>query len=300
MTETIVTDPPPPLKPGERYVQIETDTFCAGCGYNLHSQPVTRDERLGIFICRCPECGKFHPAGTAITASRPWLSRFAAMLLVFWVLFVLHALFWVCMGLGATDYAAIELMTYRKFVASDGSDAEYANVPMGTGGATRYVPVKKGTTQPIVGGLHMVYTLKRPPPGGPWGQMNQPWWAPMLMAGIGAGIGLISGALIVIFLWHWPRRRYKWAMLLPFAVAAFMAAMYFFDESFDLIRPWAMGLTLAMAVLQAAFLLIGTLVGRKCARVMLNVFVPPQPRQHFNFLWRVDGKTPRPATVAQA
>jgi len=36
---------------------VQTDTFCEGCGYNLHTQAVVREARLGILICRCPECG---------------------------------------------------------------------------------------------------------------------------------------------------------------------------------------------------------------------------------------------------
>ncbi|MDB5300946.1 MAG: hypothetical protein JWO87_2609, partial [Phycisphaerales bacterium] len=42
---------------------IHTDTFCESCGYNLHTQAVVRDERLGLLICRCPECGRWAAAG---------------------------------------------------------------------------------------------------------------------------------------------------------------------------------------------------------------------------------------------
>src|SRR3954453_15877769 len=123
MTET-ATDPLPPLKTAERHVRLETDTFCVGCGYNLHSQEVTRDQRLGIFICRCPECGRFHPAGTGITASRPWISRLATAMLVFWVLIVLFAIFWIVMGLGAAEVAHVEQFTYSRMETTDGREVE--------------------------------------------------------------------------------------------------------------------------------------------------------------------------------
>src|SRR5438093_4740973 len=110
MTDTL-TDPLPPLKPQEKHARLEVDVFCVECGYNLHSQTVVRDERLGIFVCRCPECGRFHPAGVGVTATTTWAARLATMLLAFWVLIVLFALFWVVIGLGAVQVAFVEDLT---------------------------------------------------------------------------------------------------------------------------------------------------------------------------------------------
>src|SRR6185503_7723206 len=107
MTDTF-TDPLPPLKPAEKYSRLETDTFCLECGYNLHSQAVVRDERLGIFVCRCPECGRYHPAGIGVTATRTWLNRFATLLLFFWILIILCALFWIVMGFGAIQVVFVD------------------------------------------------------------------------------------------------------------------------------------------------------------------------------------------------
>src|SRR5262245_23177127 len=127
MTET-ATDPLPPLRPREKHARLAVDTFCAECGYNLHSQEVTRDERLGIFVCRCPECGRFHPAGLGMTATRIWMQRLATVLLVFWILFVLHALFWIVMGMGAVMVGHVEIFSFRKMVATDGRDVEWVQV----------------------------------------------------------------------------------------------------------------------------------------------------------------------------
>ena len=44
-------------------LRIQTDTFCEGCGYNLFSQKVWIDERLGIPVTRCPECARHRAAG---------------------------------------------------------------------------------------------------------------------------------------------------------------------------------------------------------------------------------------------
>jgi hypothetical protein len=82
---------------------VQTDLTCEGCGYNLYSQPITRDERLGIPVCRCPECGRFNVPGKATDASRAWLRRLGVGLLVLYVLAVL----WV-IGLAVTGLAALQ------------------------------------------------------------------------------------------------------------------------------------------------------------------------------------------------
>src|SRR5687767_12375287 len=68
---------------------VLTDLTCEGCGYNLYSQAIARDERLGIPVCRCPECGRFNVPGKATDAGRAWLRRLGVALLVLYVLTVL-------------------------------------------------------------------------------------------------------------------------------------------------------------------------------------------------------------------
>jgi hypothetical protein len=84
----------PPIRsnsPKPRLIQLETDCFCE-CGYNLHGQIVTRDPRLNFMVCQCPECGRWHPAGHAVTSWNLWQSRLGMTILVLWILFFLTAL----------------------------------------------------------------------------------------------------------------------------------------------------------------------------------------------------------------
>ncbi|HEY0008428.1 MAG TPA: hypothetical protein VGB55_06875, partial [Tepidisphaeraceae bacterium] len=64
---------------------IETDTFCDGCSYNLRTQKVWRDPRLGIAICRCPDCGSHQAAGRSTSATNVWLRRLTTLALLAWV-----------------------------------------------------------------------------------------------------------------------------------------------------------------------------------------------------------------------
>jgi hypothetical protein len=291
------TEQSPPLAPLQQHQQLQVDAFCANCGYNLHAQPVTRDPRLGIFICRCPECGQHHPAGVGVTAASVWASRLATALLVFWVLIVLNAFFWTAVALGALVITHIEVFTTTEMVAGDGREVEYIQITAATPTTgTQWVPVYKGTTQPAAE-FHRVRTRNVQADG------DQRMWRSRYFAFnvvMAAATALVAGVLLVVFLWHWPRRRYALVMLLPFlAGAGALALMWVFDweDAYRRLHGWMISCAAAYALFEAVFLLIGIAIGRPVARGLLRSFIPPKARQHFAFLWRIDGKTPPAATV---
>ena len=292
---------PPLLPPLQRHQQLETDTFCTTCGYNLHGQPVTRDPQLGLFVCRCPECGAHHPAGVGVTAASAWTARLATALLALWVLIVINAFLWICIGLGALTVSHIEIFTWSKLIAPDGREVEYMEVPASTatGTGASWTTVYKGTTQPAVGQQRNVRTLEHPHNE----DLRWRWRFMVMNAVLAAGTALVSGALLVVFIWHWPRRRYWLAMLLPFVIASFVVAMFYVtdtDDEYGAVRGWIVSRSMEYAALEAVCLAIGILIGRSAARGLLRMFIPPKPRQHFAFLWRIDGKTPPAATAIGA
>ena len=100
----------------ERHGQIEVDVFCTHCFYNLHGQVVTIDPQLNFPVCRCPECGRFHPAGNGVTASSVWMRRLATMLLFAWIAIVgavTLAISFAFFGLGT---ASVEAFTYYESI----------------------------------------------------------------------------------------------------------------------------------------------------------------------------------------
>jgi len=103
--------PTEPDRPTAPVGVIEMDRFCDRCGYNLRTQAVTRDEHTGILICRCPECGTFHPAGVATDAGRAWWGRFGTLLLLFWVLILLSCAANALVGMGVLQYIHLEEFT---------------------------------------------------------------------------------------------------------------------------------------------------------------------------------------------
>ena len=287
----------PPL---QRQGQIETDTFCDGCGYNLHGQPVARDPRLGLMVCRCPECGGWHAAGKGTTAASLWLSRVATLALVLWVQFVLFAAFWLCMGLGAVQVVHVDEFSYRHWVAADGRDVERSNVINPGAGQTGWV--YKGTTQPA----NPTRLVRRPDPPAD-DMLNAARRREQLIIGSviltvsDLALGIVGGMLLVTFFWHWKRQRYRFVLLLPFAVAGVvLAGMFVLDDDYDAIRGWAVSRVFTHAALQAMFMYVGILIGRPMARGLLRMIIPPRPRQVFAFLWRADGKPMPGAAPASA
>jgi hypothetical protein len=69
--------------------QVQGDSFCAHCNYNLFSQIIFRDERLKIAVCRCPECGGFTAGAALGMAATRAQHRTAVGLIVIYVLFLL-------------------------------------------------------------------------------------------------------------------------------------------------------------------------------------------------------------------
>ena len=245
---------------------MQTDTFCEGCGYNLHTQAVMRDPRLGIVVCRCPECGRFAPAGHGTTATRVWLNRAATLLLVIWVLFVM-VLFSLCaLFLGMIAYGHVmNNVTWTQV-------AEPAAGKTGKFIQTRYE-----------------YRIRTP-------QADDPFWAQRqrfeqgAMGAVAGGLGFLTGAFFTAILWHlrWPWRAVAW---LPPLVGCAVAGLIWVSDSMA-VRIWQWGLNWIMAyfVLECVAVAVGLALGRPIVRGILRLLLPPKPRQHLAFLWTVDGK----------
>jgi len=262
---------------------LEVDAFCAGCHYNLHGQVVTVDDRLGIAVCRCPECGRFHPAGSGVTTNSVWLRRFATLLL-----FV-----WVCAALGVTVLGLLAAAGVSS--GSIGPYTDWRTVSLsGKPVVNKLVNgvniwVEEGTDTPVNGRLRTIFTMR------PFltlhnadGELDLV--APIVCA-LSVFLGFLAGTLYVTLLWHWPRIRYFWCLLLPLAPAAFLIFAFGQSSEYEYIRGEVFARIAGQTGLQCVGILLGIVVGRNVSRTLVRMFVPPKARQLLAFLWQVDGKT---------
>lgn len=278
--------PPPPSRPLERHARIEADLFCDHCGYNLHTQPVVRDARLGILVVRCTECGRFQPAAVATSASRVWLNRLAVMALALWVFLILGFAMGGTAGMAGLQAATIEVLTSGGYFAPDG--------------ARLYRSWDPTTSQTVWRRIDNDLVVQGDPP---WRRDWRPareFYADRVPYAMFALLFLVVplafGTILSVLLWHVPRRRYWILAIPPFVGAAFVIAICDVNhpgrgERMGMIT----GIVAGAALLQATAILLGTRIGRPLARWVVTLVVPPKPRQALAFLWTTDGRPAPPA-----
>jgi hypothetical protein len=248
------------VRPMDRHSQIEVDVFCANCFYNLHGQIVTIDPQLNIPICKCPECGRYHPAGTSTTSSSVWMRRLASILLLMWVWFIGAATFAFSGIFFAFAVSSIEAYRLNQSIPISTNKWHYRAV---------------------------LYPWQAP--GNPDENINGITTMLWLCAG-SLVTGFVVGMLCVTLLWHWPRQRYLATALLPLIPAGLLAMIYHsMPECFDIYNQ-CIARILSQTAIQTTGILLGILTGRTVSRTIISMIIPPKPRQSLAFLWMVDGK----------
>lgn len=272
-----------------RHVQLETDHFC-DCGYNLHGQRVTRDERLDFMVVRCPECGRFHPAGHGVAARSLWLGRFATFMLVAWLLGLVT--FFLAAGFALAMWVAISVMdgtTYGQFT-TQGQPIEY-RVGGANGNYSQYIV---GTDTVYTGQVTSRYVPR--PLNEYWEQRGDQLVGVLVVAQLNA---FLVGAVATVASWHVSRRRLLLWLAFPFlcAAVAWLLIVFFERVRYGDIYSWLAWRFVVGAAIECVGLLLGLELGRALARGLANTFIPPKARQAMAFLWYADGKTPPPAAL---
>ncbi len=208
------------------------------------------------------------------------------MALLLWVLIILATVTLILFGFGGIQWAHVDLFTYNRLVDANGRELVYQQIPNAAPGASPWLPVYLGTTQPATTPVHYVRLLT--PPTQPATFYHPGRFELAILSSLSAALGLLTGILLVVLFWHWNKKRYFLVLLLPFAAAAWdlLVMCRFEDNAYEYIRLWATERVLYHAAIQTAFILLGILIGRPLARLLLRMFIPPKPRQHLAFLWQ--------------
>lgn len=290
---------PSDSSPPKPVAVIESDTFCEKCGFNLHTQPVWKDERLDILICRCPECGGHQAAGQQTTVGYSWLSRLALAGALVWMVIFLALVIGTFFGFLGYTVFNYEYLTFNR-----SEDAQGQALNIGTDANGMRFRIVGSTTQPL--GSEPSFIARRfvdwvpvlgvPVPEGWYYRSNKwEWW--MGMAFFLLGIWIISAILAAVS-WHWRKGlMYLW-LLLPLLGTTFF---YVVETAQSANRNYLSTNVIPILCLFSAlsgmlFMALGLRAGRPLTRLILRAFVPPRARQLFAFLWTCDGLTLKPVT----
>lgn len=257
---TLESPPAYPRAPAAPVACIDLDRFCDGCGYNLRTLPVHRDERTGIPIVRCTECGRYQAANDAATAVRPWLDRVMSVVLVAWMLTIASGFFWFGLGEGALSYAVLDELTLHG-----------GYTIQRTGNSTTII--RQGRPGPL--------EIRPEMPD------DKAFITAMLIASLATAFA--CGMFAVVVLPHWPRVAYVAVLMAMPIVANGIVTFAWFHEAPHLFG-WGLLHVWAHAGVQLAGGLAGIWFGRPLARLTVQIFLPPVIRPKLAYLWLADAK----------
>lgn len=292
--------------PPEHHDQIRADRACIGCGFNLYGQTVLKEPHYGLAIARCPECGVV-AALQQYPAMTHWVNRFRAIMAAIYVLFLLGAFVLTTMVFSAfatatAESASTNLANHVGRAYSVWEQEQVAANPQGA-------PVTTNTAMLSSTGSYQ------------WVMVSPEWAETRLDATIDSFGSLMGGVdrEAVLFLLpsgvvafcigvFWSvlllgatRRRALLAPLAACAIGLMMLLGLNQDSQFlafassiarkqytPLIGPIALASQFALAG-------VGVWAGRKLARFMACLALPPRGRVPLSHLWERDGlELPRP------
>ena len=273
--------------------QIRTDRPCARCGFNLFGQTIVREPHYGLIAARCPECGQL-AALQEYPALGKWADRWAKLIAAAWVVALL--------GAAAAQFAPTFGMLIASVEIASENFAEVIAVEF-----NRWeIETRNGVTtngQNAFGG---------------WSMVDRVWWSEhsdRILASRGGVFGVIDhragwvlGPLCLVSFaagMFWSvcllgARRWMAIVpaLIPLAVAVTIVWLvqgvallggtmtYAHDLATATVRDWVLMVGGGAAGL---CLLLGVWQGRRLARVLVRLSLPPRMRSALAILWTRDG-----------
>ena len=252
---------------------IELDRYCVGCGYNLRTLPVQRDERTRVLLVRCTECGTYQPANDGATITKPWLHRLTSIVLIGWILFLLALYVQFGFLQGAVMYGTLDELTGYNQSYFNASNPGQITIINGQVVTTRTISAS-GSRRPVI-------TIRMDD------QESVLFLTLMLVISCLLGAIVVGGATVVFP--HW--RRVSYIALVPIVpfIAGTIVALVWLHEAPHLF-DWGVQLTGANAGTHLLGGIAGAFAGRSVVRTIVRVMLPPSVRPRLAFLWLADGK----------
>lgn len=281
---------PPSVQENARISELVGDRACAKCHFNLSGQQILREKHYGMLMVRCPECGTPAALQEYPLLGR-WANRFGYLMAGAWLLITIAIISLTALAIwGMSEEMTQQLAApYTQYVQKVWGEHVNGSGPPNPYAYTNY-------------------------------QQNQQWWDALdkraLFADAGGWRGAVAwsalrftlnmllvigsiGAILVVVMPHLRWKGWVVLMLVITTLAASFAWLsmtmnqnaysYYggvwnsWHELYPALFPLSAGIALA-------FLFLGMCLGRRIARALVLLLLPPRLRGPLAFLWRADGK----------
>ena len=285
------------------------------CGYDLRGQAVTVDDRLGLPVVRCPECGTFSAAGSVanpVAAGWRWVGTAAATLgALAWAGLLLGGV--VAAGVGIAGRVAACLDGYSVFahVIEDPETGRPAAFKTSGRRVWRYDDRRRRVGGDYYGrvpggrqvlyltsdhsrggsGRHHVIDLEWlvVPRNGPLGHFERDRPDRDRLRCLAESAGFAAGAvgLLAVAAWHLRRRWHVAAAVVLATVPSAWAAVGFTNgPDTRLADVWAIGQAAMFGGAALAAGVLAAFLARPVLRGLVRLLLPPGMRGPVGFLWR--------------
>lgn len=292
----------------ERVSTLIGDRLCDRCGYNLIGQFVIREPHYNMLIVRCPECGTVASIQEYPLLGR-WATRWGVVLAALWFVLLLALLFCPPIAIVGGAYAIAD-ESIDPLVDQIGARQAAWAIENG-----RDVPQR-----PSWGGVRRdrQYSRYTPIITDWWDQQNHA----VLLRECGGLIrnvdwGVLRQWVLVLipfaaygFVWSLclPHVRRRWFPLVVLAIGGVCFTYWLVGAS--MVTAWGptdledaayllIGRPTALMMIGMGLIpvLIGMMLGRSLARLIVRALLPPRLRGSLAMLWTVDGLSQPRRTV---
>ena len=278
----------------QRVSTLVGDRLCVQCSYNLVGQSILREPHYQLLIVRCPECGTVAPLQEYPLLGR-WAQRWAVLLAGLWLIIMLG----VAIGGGAAIFgfsmgtAHESTRTFAQFLSTKYQAHAQLLAAAGGLGAPGYSPADMQAWRDA----QDMNALFRE--AGGW-RTGVNWdalyiWIP------GSICAFLIGCFVSVAVMAHARGTRCFAGLLVMIIAAAFSYLFgylpwtqqqvgwYWNDALVRIGPPMLLISLVIASLA---LCAGLLLGRRLARGLIRILLPPRLVQSFALLWTVEGRQP--------
>ena len=288
------------------------------CGYDLRGQAVIVDDRLGLPVVRCPECGTFSAAGSVanpVAAGWRWVGTAAATLAALaWAGLLLASFVAAGAGVGDRVVATLDGYSAKANVIKDPQTGRTVAFKTSGRRVWRYDDRRRRVGGDYYGrvpggrqvlyltsdhsrggsGRRQVVEVERliVPRNGPLGhfERDRPDGDRLRWLAETAGLAAAATGLLAVAAHHLRRRWHlAAAVVLATVPSAWAAVRFTTGPDTRLADAWAIGQAAMFGGVALAAGVLAAFLARPVVRGLVRLLLPPGMRGPVGFLWHADG-----------